>query len=78
VVYRNRADDVKFMELNAITARLLALLEPGRLSGRQALMRTARELGHAAPEALVREGAGLLDLLRARDIVLGARRRARR
>lgn len=74
VVWRTRDDEVKFMETNAVTARLLQLMAPGRAAGRRLLARIARELKHPRPEAVVAEGAAILTGLRERGIVLGARR----
>ena len=75
IVNRDRHDDVKFMEVNAVTARLLELLQKDRRSsGRKLLLRIARELKHAQPEAVVQAGAEIFRNLRARDIVLGTRR----
>ena len=74
VVYRNRQDEVKFMEINAVTARLLELMKGRRASGRRLLLRVARELKHPQPDAVVAQGAAILAGLRARDIVLGTRR----
>ncbi|HUR40305.1 MAG TPA: putative DNA-binding domain-containing protein [Verrucomicrobiae bacterium] len=71
IVWRNRADAVKFMEANAVTARLVELLKPGRLTGRAALRRIARELGHPQPTVVTQQGAAVLEDLRARDIILG-------
>lgn len=75
VVWRNRLDEVKFMEVNAVTARLLQLMAPGRQTGRQLLGRIARELKHPQPELVVEQGAGMLPDLRERDIIAGARKR---
>lgn len=74
IVWRNRQDDVKFMEANAVTARLLQLVQKGRAPGRRLLERIARELKHPDPAAVVAEGAKILQGLRERDIVLGTRR----
>jgi hypothetical protein len=87
LVYRNRADEVEFLELNAVTHRLLALLQqnndaPGEvtlspgatLTGRAALERIATELRHPAPEKVVAAGASMLRNLRRRDVILGTRR----
>jgi uncharacterized protein len=74
VVYRNRQDEVKFMEANAVTARLLELMRDKPAPGRLLLRRIARELQHPQPSTVVAQGAQLLQDLRARDIVLGARR----
>ena len=75
VVYRNRQDRVKFLEINAVTARLLQLIEeqPGR-TGRQLLTDIAGELQQANPEPVVAAGRDMLTALRERDIVLGTRR----
>lgn len=75
IVNRNRADEVKFMEVNAVTARLMELLQKDkRSSGRRLLGRIARELKHPQPEAVIAAGAEILNGLRARDILLGTRR----
>lgn len=75
VVNRNRQDEIRFLEINAITARLLELLQKDRRrNGRQLLRSIARELGHAQPDALLEGGAALLQQLRERDILLGTRR----
>jgi hypothetical protein len=75
IVYRDRHDDVKFMEANAVTARLLELLRGRRrASGRAQLRRLARELKHPQPDAVVAQGAAILAGLRERDIILGTKR----
>jgi hypothetical protein len=74
LVYRNRADDVKFMQLNAITQRLLERLDrDDDASGRDVLVEIADEIGHPDPQRLVEAGADLLEDLRQRNVVLGTR-----
>lgn len=75
VVYRRRDDEVKFMELNAVTARLLELAgaEGSQASGRELLLAIAKEMGHPDPEAIVRAGADTLAMLKDNDIILGTR-----
>ena len=74
VAYRNRAERVEFLETNAVTQRLLQLLGEGAdRSGGEQLERIAAELQHPDPEQVVTFGAGLLDDLRARGIILGTR-----
>jgi hypothetical protein len=75
VVHRNRDDEVKFVEINAVTARLLTLAEesPSR-TGADLLMQIAEELQHADLDAVIAAGAEILDGLRERGIVLGTRR----
>ncbi len=74
VVWRNAQDEVKFMEANGVTARLLQFMADGRATGRQLLLRIARELHHPLPEAVVEQGRALLADLRARDIIIGTRK----
>lgn len=74
LAYRNRADEVRFMQLNELTRLLVHLMgtHPD-LSGRELLLLTAEQSGYSDPEGLTRHGRKLLENLRARDIVLGAR-----
>lgn len=75
IVNRNRDDDVRFMEINAVTARLMQLLEDdAESSGLTLLTRIAGELHHPQPQAVVEAGAAILADLRQRDILLGTRR----
>lgn len=74
LVFRDGNDQVAFTEINAFTARLLSLLEPGSLSGRTALERIAEESRHPDPALILRAGSALLEDLRARGAILGARK----
>jgi len=78
LVFRDAGDEVRFSEINAFTARLLALLEPGALSGRAALERIAAESRHPDPEMILHAGAALLEELRSQGAILGARTAPRR
>lgn len=70
VVYRNRADAVKFLEANAVTIRLLQLLqEETGLTGRAALQRIAAELQHPDPAALEQGGKQLLENLVVQEVI---------
>lgn len=71
LVYRDANDAVQFIELNAFTARLVALLEPGTLSGRAALEQIAAESRHPNPALILEAGTALLADLRARGALLG-------
>lgn len=74
VVYRTRQDEVKFMEINAVSARLMQLIEENpQASGRTLLLQIAEELQHPEPAVIVEAGRGMLAGLRERDIVLGTR-----
>ncbi len=71
LVFRDAEDQVQFSEINAFTARLLALLEPGTLSGRAALETIAVESRHPDPALILQGGAALLEDLRTRGAILG-------
>lgn len=74
VVYRDRLDEVHFLQINAVTQRLLQLLkEKPEQSGLNVLNTIAGELAHPDKEALVAAGKELLDDLRRRSVVLGTR-----
>lgn len=75
VVYRNRVEDVEFMQINVVTQRLLQLLkENPECTGLQTITRIAHELRHPEPEQVVEAGRRLLYDLRERNIILGTRR----
>ncbi|MEI7967478.1 MAG: putative DNA-binding domain-containing protein [Betaproteobacteria bacterium] len=74
LAFRNAADQVRFIVLNPVSARLLALLAPGRSTGRGALQRIARELRHADPGTVIAGGLNTLQTLRAEGAIIGARR----
>jgi hypothetical protein len=77
VVYRTRRDEVEFMEINAVTQRLLQLLQENPDgTGLETVKRIAEELDHPRPEVVMEAGRQLLDDLRARNIVMGTRRNA--
>jgi hypothetical protein len=72
VVYRDRHDEVGFMEINPVTKRLLELLEANSgATGRQLLLQIAAEMSHPQPEVVTRGGLDILENLRDRDIVPG-------
>ncbi|MFB1486808.1 MULTISPECIES: DUF2063 domain-containing protein [unclassified Thiocapsa] len=72
VVYRTPDDDIAFLEINAVTQRLLILLEAETpQTGREVLLRIAAELGHPNPDQVIAFGAGLMEDLRTRGVLLG-------
>ena len=71
VVYRNRADAVKFLETNAATLRLLALVGEERLTGRELAATLATELGQPGVAAIESAVLDTLERLRGLDIVAG-------
>jgi hypothetical protein len=72
LVYRNLQDEIGFIELNPVTARLLQLLtEQPRNSGRVLLEQIATELNHPNPQTVIEGGRTILADLHQRDIILG-------
>ncbi|WP_279363557.1 HvfC family RiPP maturation protein [Xanthomonas sacchari] len=70
---RREADgQVRFAELAPLAYDVLAALQPGTRSGRALLLDLAATHG-LAPDALLHEGAALLERLRAQGSVLGTR-----
>jgi len=74
VVYCNRANDVEFLEINAVTQRLLQLLKENLdWTGLKTVKRIAKELQHPQPELVIQAGEQQLNELRTRNIILGTR-----
>lgn len=74
VVYRDRRDEIHFLEINAVTYRLLALLqECPEWTGLEAVTRIAEELQHPQPESVIQHGLALLAELRERNMIIGTR-----
>jgi hypothetical protein len=75
VVYRNRNDEIKFMALNTVTARLLdLLLQDETISGRTAIEQIITEMQHSNPEIVLQGGSEALAELQAYGIILGTAR----
>jgi len=73
LVYRNADDQVKFIELNAVTHSLLTLLLEQAITGEQALTLIAKELQHPQPESIIQFGLGILEDLRQQGVIIGTR-----
>ena len=69
IVYRGPDEKIHFFESNAVTMRLLQLLEDGQLSARQALETVAVELQHPEPQTLVVMGESIVQQLLALSIL---------
>ena len=73
IVYRDRLDTIHFLEINAVTQRLLELIKQNRdATGMQILQMIADEMQHPEPQAVIDSGTRLLQDLKARNIILGA------
>lgn len=73
VVFRDRDDAVQFASINAVTARLIALLADGQTTGEAACLQVAAELQHPNPAAVVAGGAAMLNDLRDWGVIYGVR-----
>jgi uncharacterized protein len=73
IVFRDRADKVRFVVVNAVTARLLALILENEVTGEQACARIARELDHPNPAAVSAGGRGILERLEGQGAILGTK-----
>jgi hypothetical protein len=71
LVYRNRDEEVKFLESNNLTMRLLQLLEQGEYSGREALLTVAAEMAHPDPDFIVSAGLDTLNQLLDLSVLCG-------
>ncbi|MBS1213249.1 MAG: hypothetical protein H6R26_1866 [Proteobacteria bacterium] len=70
VVYRDREDQVHFLETNPVTHRLLLILrDQGPIPAMDCLSLIASELGHTDPAPLLPHGAELLRDLLQRSVV---------
>jgi len=75
LLVRDRHDEVRFTEIDALTAMLVERLGANRnLSGLACLDALLHELGRGGDEALRTGGIDILRLLRSRDAILGTLR----
>jgi hypothetical protein len=73
LVFRHADDRVRFVALNSVSARLVALLAEGGCTGQAACQQIAEALAHPDPAAVIAHGADLLNQLRAEGAILGTR-----
>lgn len=71
LVYRDAADEVRFIELNPVSAQLIQLLQANAYSGHDALVSIAQTLQHPEPEQVLAFGSALLADLREKEVILG-------
>jgi hypothetical protein len=70
VVYRNRDNDVKFLVINAVTARLLQLIDEQQTTGRTVLLAMAEELQVDETDTVINYGEDILNKLYSLDILI--------
>ncbi len=74
VVYRNRNDEVHFLEINPVTARLIGLLQDNEpYTGLDAIKHISKEMNHPNPDIVKQGGKGALEELQQYGIILGTR-----
>jgi len=75
LLYRQEQDDtVKFMTVNAITARIVQLLQQNRWTGQQVLDVIVAELAHPKPLVIHERGQDTLIMLRNQGIIVNEKR----
>lgn len=74
IVYRDKNDEVHFLEINTATQRLLQLFSENKtLTGKAALEIVAKEMNHPDPQIVINGGKSILVDLYQRGILLGTR-----
>jgi uncharacterized protein len=76
LVFRTPDMQMRFMEQSAVSARLIKLLEPAALTGKQAVAQLAMELGYADPGPLIAFARDFLQSLRQAGALIGTNKRA--
>jgi hypothetical protein len=75
IVYRDNDDDITFLEINPVTARLLEMITSDTpVIGAQMLEQIAEEIEHPVPSTVIEGGLSILNDLRERSILTGTRR----
>lgn len=70
---RDQSYQIHFIELNAVTARLIELLQEQINTGEQALLQLAIEMNYGDPETILPSGINTLEQLKQQNIIIGAR-----
>ena len=71
LVYRNTDFEVKFIELNTMTYRLIEILKQDKLNCEQALTILAKEINQPQTESIIQFGLAILEDLRSQGVILG-------
>ena len=72
-VFRDDEDDVRFMEINAVTYRLLQLIQENpNVATRELILQIAEELEHPNPAVVMEGGAATLSELAERGVIASA------
>ncbi|MDO9188355.1 MAG: putative DNA-binding domain-containing protein [Sulfurimicrobium sp.] len=71
LVFRNIEDQMRFIELNPVSARLVSLLQHHGMSGSEAMLQIAAELAHPDSRAVTSAGLAILENLKSEQAILG-------
>ncbi len=75
IVYRKQDDEVGFVVLNPVSAKLIEYLQAGeKKTGREILLNIAKELNHPNPETVIQGGLEIMRGFLDKDILLGTER----
>ena len=78
VVYRRLDDEVRFLELNSVSARLIEWFQQNTdKTGLQLLEHIANELDHPKPEIVIRGGVKIMQDMYRKNILLGIKKSMR-
>ena len=73
-VCRKSNDDMEFMELNPVTARLLEMIDANdELTGRELLEALAEEIAYPDTHALIQHGDDAMNRMRDAEIIIGVK-----
>jgi uncharacterized protein len=74
LIYRDRHDEVGFIELNSVSAKLIEeCTNNTELSGKEILLSIAEQLQHPNPEAVINGGLEIMQDFKSKDIILGTK-----
>lgn len=74
-LFRKADDELGFLELNPVTARLLELIEANDTkTGREILTDLAEEISYPDVDAMIAHGHDAMEQMRSHEIILGTRR----
>ncbi len=72
LVFRNAANQVKFIELNPITFQLLSLIQENDMTGKQALVQLTEHIKHPDTNAMIQFGGEILADLAKQGAIIGS------
>ncbi len=75
LLFRNTKDQVRFIVLNPLSARLVDLIINSGITGEEALLRIAEEIKHPDPKIILRNGEKTLKEFKKEGAILGARQK---